>query len=95
MDAHSGVGTAHYPRIGPRIAECAAKLKKRILTQLYNERPTWLANVHAKLDAAAADLKDDEILLRLLKLDCTRAAADQVPTTQPKKTAPGQGRKAN
>jgi hypothetical protein len=29
-------------------------LKKRTLTNLYNERPTWLANAHADLDAAMA-----------------------------------------
>ncbi len=38
----------------PRDAECAAKLAKRTLTNLYNERPAWLANAHAKLDAAVA-----------------------------------------
>ena len=29
-----------------------ATLKKRTLTNLYNERPTWLANAHAALDRA-------------------------------------------
>jgi hypothetical protein len=29
-----------------------AELKKRTLTNLYNARPTWLANAHARLDAA-------------------------------------------
>ena len=29
-----------------------AELKKRTLTNLYNARPTWLDNVHRKLDAA-------------------------------------------
>lgn len=29
-----------------------AKLKKRTLTNLYNQRPTWLDIVHQKLDAA-------------------------------------------
>ena len=28
----------------------AAELKKRTLTNLYNARPTWLANVHERLD---------------------------------------------
>jgi hypothetical protein len=28
------------------------ELKKRTLTNLYNQRPTWLANAHAKLDRA-------------------------------------------
>ena len=41
-----------YPRIVPKDAECAAKLKARTLTNLYNQRPTWLALAHEKLDAA-------------------------------------------
>jgi type II restriction/modification system DNA methylase subunit YeeA len=58
-----------------------AELKKRTLTNLYNERPTWLANAHARLDAAAlaaygwpAELGDAEILARLLALNLERAA---------------------
>jgi len=65
----------------PKDADCAAKLKKRTLTNLYNERPTWLANAHAKLDAAVfaayewpVELSDDQILERLLKLNHDRAA---------------------
>ena len=85
-----GVGTVLYPLTEPRDAECAAKLAKRTLTNLYNERPAWLANAHAKLDAAVAaaygwvragqaeaDLSDDEILSRLLALNHERAAAEQ------------------
>lgn len=52
----------------------------RTLTQLYNERPTWLDNAHRKLDAAVfaaygwpVDLSDDEILARLLVLNLERA----------------------
>ena len=33
----------------------AAELKKRTLTNLYNQRPTWLHLAHEKLDAAVAD----------------------------------------
>ncbi len=29
-----------------------AELKKRTLTNLYNQRPTWLANAHDRLDRA-------------------------------------------
>ena len=54
----------------------------RTLTNLYNERPTWLDNAHAKLDAAVADaygwpadLTDTEILERLLALNLERAGA--------------------
>ena len=56
------------------------ELKKRTLTNLYNQRPTWLALAHSKLDEAVfaaygwpADLSDDEILARLLALNGARA----------------------
>jgi hypothetical protein len=82
-DAH-GIGTVRYPRLEPRDEECAAKLKKRTLTNLYNERPAWLAHAHAKLDAAVAaaygwpaDLSDEEILERLLALNLKRAAEEK------------------
>jgi len=70
-----------YPQRVPRDAACAAKLAKRTLTGLYNERPTWLALAHEKLDAAVAaaygfapDLKDEELLARLLELNLARLA---------------------
>ena len=62
-----------------------ADLAKRTLTNLYNQRPTWLANAHADLDAAVlaaygwpADLPDTEILERLLALNLELA---NEPTT--------------
>ena len=70
------VGTVRYPRIVARDAACAARLKDRTLTKLYNLRPGWLAACHAKLDAAVAaaygwpaDLTDEAILDRLLALN--------------------------
>ena len=52
----------------------------RTLTGLYNERPTWLRNLHTKLDEAVfgaygwpVDLSDDEVLERLLALNLDRA----------------------
>mgnify|MGYP003377373153 CR=1 FL=1 len=58
-----------------------AELKKRTLTNLYNERPDWLALAHRKLDVAVLDaygwphnLSDEEILERLLALNLERAA---------------------
>ena len=51
---HYRIGTVRYPRLEPRDAECAAKMKKRTLTNLYNERPDWLDLAHKKLDAAVA-----------------------------------------
>jgi len=83
VDHKSGIGTVHYPRLEPRDAECADKLKKRTLTNLYNERPTWLGLAHKKLDAAVAaaygwpaDLADEQILERLLALNLERAAEE-------------------
>ena len=35
-----GIGTVKYPRIVPKDEGCAKRLKKRTLTNLYNERPT-------------------------------------------------------
>ena len=73
-----------YPRLEPRDAECAAKLKKRTLTSLCNERPAWLNLAHKKLDATVAaacswpsDLTDEQILEKLLALNIERAAEEQ------------------
>ena len=71
-----------YPdRLLPVNDEAAALLKKRTLTNLYNERPTWLANAHRDLDEAVVaaygwptDLSDEEVLRRLLELNLARAA---------------------
>jgi len=64
-----------------------AELAVRTLTNLYNARPTWLANAHATLDGAVldaygwpADLPDDEILARLLALNLEREPASQKGT---------------
>jgi len=81
IDANArGIGTVRYPRAEARDEEYAKKLAKRTLTNLYNERPAWLMNAHAKLDAAvaaaygfAADLKDEQILEKLLALNTERA----------------------
>ncbi|MFW6082982.1 MAG: class I SAM-dependent DNA methyltransferase, partial [Chloroflexota bacterium] len=56
------------------------ELKKRTLTNLYNEYPTWLELAHRKLDEAVLDaygwphdIDDEEILRRLLTLNLERA----------------------
>jgi type II restriction/modification system DNA methylase subunit YeeA len=61
-----------------------SELKKRTLTNLYNERPPWLNAAHRKLDKAVFDaygwphdLSDDEILERLLKLNLQRSSRDK------------------
>ena len=55
-------------------------LRQRTLTNLYNDRPTWLANIHDALDAAVAAaygwptaLSDEEVLEHLLALNYHRA----------------------
>jgi type II restriction/modification system DNA methylase subunit YeeA len=89
----NGIGTVRYPRLEPKDAECAAKLKKRTLTNLYNERPAWLDLAHKKLDAAVAasygfdaDLTDEQILEKLLALNLERAAEETatVKVSKPK-----------
>ncbi len=88
VDAKTGIGTVRYPRLEPRDADGAAKLKKRTLTNLYNERPAWLALAHQKLDAAVAaaygwpaDLSDEQILEKLLALNLERAAEEAQETS--------------
>ncbi len=90
----NGIGTVRYPRVEPRDADCAVKLKKRTLTNLYNERPTWLDLAHKKLDAAvaaaygwSADLTDEEILEKLLALNLKRAAEEAKAATVRKPSA--------
>ena len=58
-----------------------ADLKKRTLTNLYNQRPTWLDLAHRKLDNAVLDaygwphdITDEGILEGLLALNLERAA---------------------
>lgn len=77
-----GIGTVRYPRLVPRDAECAVKLKARTLTNLYNQRPTWLALAHEKLDAAVfaaygwdESMSDDQLLESLLAVNLGRAVA--------------------
>ena len=61
----------------------ADQLRRRTLTNLYNQYPAWLANAHERLDATVAaaygwppDLRDGEILERLLDLNLERAAVE-------------------
>jgi len=59
------------------------ELERRTLTNLYNERPSWLAQVHNRLDQAVlaaygwpADIGTDELLASLLALNLERASGD-------------------
>jgi hypothetical protein len=63
-----------------------ADLAKRTLTNLYNARPTWLAQAHNRLDAAVlaayawpADIDREELLARLLALNLARARGETTP----------------
>ena len=92
LNPQPSTGLVRYPRLEPRDAECAPKLKKRTLTNLYNERPAWLDLAHKKLDAAVAaaygwpaDLSDDQILERLLALNLERAAEEAQAQRSPKR----------
>ena len=58
------------------------RLKRRTLTNLYNDLPTWLELAHRRLDEAvfaaygwSPDLTDGEILARLLELNLSREPA--------------------
>ena len=80
------VGTVRYPQLVPRDDDCAKKLKKRTLTNLYNERPTWLDLAHQRLDQVVLDaygwphnLSDEQILEHLLALNLSRAAGQKDP----------------
>lgn len=63
-----------------------AALKKRTLTNLYNERPAWLDMLHRALDKAVASaygwewpLTDNEILRRLFELNQQRSREERAP----------------
>ncbi|MFZ1962643.1 MAG: hypothetical protein WAU78_04100 [Roseiarcus sp.] len=81
--AAPGEAPRRYPdRILPKNVEAAVKLRERTLTNLYNERPRWLADAHDALDRAVAsaygwpeDITTDDALQRLLALNLERANA--------------------
>ncbi len=76
---------AGYPdRILPKDEAAARELKKRTLTNLYNQRPQWLINAHRALDESVAMAygwepailnNEDEILSRLFALNQERATS--------------------
>lgn len=76
-----------YPdRIVPKDSQAAVTLKTRTLTNLYNQRPQWLADAHRDLDATVAaaygwptDISEEEALAKLLELNLARAGATLEP----------------
>jgi type II restriction/modification system DNA methylase subunit YeeA len=78
---------AGFIRYTARSPEAEKQLKKRTLTNLYNENPRWLQLAHEKLDAAVIaayavatgddgwvlDMSEETILERLLGLNAERA----------------------
>ena len=73
------------PRLLPVDEDAERVLKQRTLTKLYNERPAWLAHLHATLDTAVyasygwgegmGELGEEELLGRLLALNVLRAGS--------------------
>jgi type II restriction/modification system DNA methylase subunit YeeA len=71
--------------LNPKEMIGAKELRKRTLTNLYNQRPTWLINAHRMLDEAVFaaygwpeppdKLSDSEIITRLLALNLSREPA--------------------
>jgi len=62
--------------------EFESQLKTRTLTNLYNEKPTWLLGLHRDLDEAVAEaygwtwpMGDEEILQKLFELNRTRGSS--------------------
>ena len=83
-----GIGTVRYPRRVPKDAHIF-DVKKRTLTNLYNERPSWLDLAHRSLDEAvfaaygwSPSMTDDELLAALLELNLER------PPATPGKSSP-------
>lgn len=81
-----GIGTVRWPRLVPRNLDAVKLLKKRTLTNLYNERPTWLDLAHRSLDETVfaaygwdPAMSDDAILAALLALNLARPAVGATP----------------
>lgn len=69
-----------------RRSNSAEELKKRTLTNLYNENPTWLQDAHRELDHAVLEaygwptnVSDTGILARLFKLNANRFEQQEMP----------------
>ena len=85
-----GIGTVRYPRLIPK-ASIVYDMAARTLTNLYNQRPTWLDLAHRALDEAVfraygwePSLTDVELLSVLLDLNMERSESGATaPETAP------------
>ena len=75
----------------PKGPKAEIELKKRTLTNLYNQHPTWLENAHRDLDKAVAaaygwpeDISTEDALARLLALNHARAKAKGAVAVAPR-----------
>jgi type II restriction/modification system DNA methylase subunit YeeA len=66
-------------RILARNEKTAVELKKRTLTNLYNQHPSWLSTAHNELNAAVAEaygwpvgISDDDAIRALISLNRSR-----------------------
>lgn len=79
--------TAGYPeRLIPKDVAAEKQLRKRTLTNLYNENPSWLQHAHRELDEAVAaaygwswPMSDEEILQKLFELNQERSGKPDLP----------------
>jgi type II restriction/modification system DNA methylase subunit YeeA len=80
-----------YPdRALPKDTIAAAKLRERTLTNLYNERPHWLAEAHRDLDAVVAaaygwptEIAEEDFLRELIDLNLARSGVPNSPEDKP------------
>ena len=77
-----GIGTIRYRRLVPNSDDSARELAQRTLSNLTNERPTWLRLAYQKLAAVVFvaygwpdNLTDDDILEKLFALNLRREPA--------------------
>ena len=81
-----GIGAVRYVRLVPADEAARGELANRTLTALYNERPTWLRDLHSALDAAVlgayglpADATEQGVLAHLLALNLEGRASRPRP----------------
>ena len=85
----NGIGTARHVCLVPADEAAGRRLAKRTLTALYNERPSWLRDLHEALDAAVLaayglplDSSEQTILSHLLELNSARHREEQGHSTR-------------